>query len=103
MIKTPVETPNPETAIRVSISEASRLFGVNPRTIRRAIKNNELRYIVVRNRYKILFSSLVAWSQSRATVQHKCDKLGIGQWVQMWKIQNTLYSPRPPKSPTSST
>lgn len=87
-----------EAIIRVSISEASRLFGVNSRTIRRAIKNKELRYIVVRNRYKILFSSLVSWSQSRATVQHKRDRLGIGQWVQTWKIQNTLYSPRPPKN-----
>ena len=97
MNKPAPEPQDQEAAIRVSISEASRLFGVNPRTIRRAIKDKELRYIVVRNRYKILFSSLVSWSQSRITVQHKRDQLGIGQWVQTWKIQNTLYSPRPPK------
>lgn len=92
------EAKQSEAAVRVSISEASRLFGVNPRTIRRAIKGQELRYIVVRNRYKILFSSLVIWSQTRVTVQRKRDQSGIGQWVQTWKIQNTLYSPRPPKS-----
>ena len=39
--------------IRVSISEAARLFGVNPQTIRRAIKANEITYVVVANRYKI--------------------------------------------------
>jgi len=34
-------------SIRISISEASRLFGIDQKTIRRAIKAQELRYIVV--------------------------------------------------------
>lgn len=84
--------------VRVSIQEAARLFGVNPRTIRRAIQRQELRYIIVRNRYKISFASLVSWSQANVTVQHKRDRVGIGQWVQQWKIRNTRYSPRPPEA-----
>ena len=83
--------------IRVSISEAARLFGVNPRTIRRAIQHQELRYIVVRNRYKILFSSLVNWSQERPTILRRRNERGIGQWIEKWKIHNTLYSPRAPE------
>lgn len=82
--------------IRVSVSEAARLFGVNPRTIRRAMTTGTVRYIVVRGRYKIAFASLVSWSQSQTTVRRKRDVAGIGQWVDQWKIRNTLYSPRPP-------
>ena len=79
--------------IRVSISEAARLFGVNPQTIRRAIKANEITYVVVANRYKINFESLVKWSQAKTTVKNKSEKHGIGQYVDKWKINNTLYSP----------
>lgn len=89
---------NIDQSLRVSVGEAARLFGVNPRTVQRAIKENKLRYIVVKNRYKILFSSLVSWSQSAIKIQNKRDTLGVGQWVEKWKMKNTLYSPRPPKT-----
>lgn len=84
---------NPKEIIRVSISEAARLFGVNPQTIRRAIKDNEITYVVVANRYKINFESLVKWSQRKTTVKNKSEKYGIGQYVDKWKIHNVLYSP----------
>jgi excisionase family DNA binding protein len=84
--------------IRVSISEASRLFGVHQRTIRRAITTGELRYIVVRGRYKIQFESLVNWSQRSSAARTKRDTEGIGQWVSQWKIRNPKYSPRAPQT-----
>ncbi|RMD52151.1 helix-turn-helix domain-containing protein [Candidatus Parcubacteria bacterium] len=83
----------PSTPVRVSVSEAAKLFGVSTRTIRRAIANQEVSYIVVHGRYKINFESLVKWSQSSTTVRKKRDKAGIGQFVEKWKIRNTLYSP----------
>jgi excisionase family DNA binding protein len=83
------------TPIRVSVSEAARLLGINPITIRRAISNQELRYIVVRGRYKISFESLIKWSQKRPLVKYKMENKGIGQYVEKWKIKNTLYSPNP--------
>lgn len=86
-----------EQTVRVGISEASRLFGVSEKTIRRALQSGELRYIIVRNRYKISFQSLVAWSQKSIQIQRKRDMRGIGQWVTHWKIKNTKYSPRLPK------
>jgi excisionase family DNA binding protein len=86
-----------DTAVRVSISEASRLFGVNPRTIRRAIASGEVRYIIVRNRYQLHFESLLRWSQRHVTIQHKRDARGIGQWVDQWKIRNPKFSPRTPE------
>ncbi len=86
---------SPNNVIRVSVSEASRLFGIDQRTIRRALKNQELRYVVVRNRYKINFESLLKWSQQKATVKNKLATKGIGQYVDHWKIKNKLYSPNP--------
>ncbi len=90
-----METPDsqPKEIVRVSVSEAARLFGVSTQTIRRAIKAQEITYVVVANRYKINFESLVKWSQEKTTVKNKSDKRGIGQYVDRWKISNTLYSP----------
>lgn len=84
---------DPKEIIRVSVSEAARLFGVNPQTIRRAIQAQEITYVVVAGRYKINFESLVKWSQSKTTVKNKSNTRGIGQFVGKWKISNTLYSP----------
>ena len=81
--------------IRVSISEAARLFGVNAQTIRRAIRSQEVTYVVVAGRYKLNFESLVKWSQRHTTVKNKLQNRGIGQYVDKWKIKNPLYSPNP--------
>jgi excisionase family DNA binding protein len=81
--------------IRVSVSEAARLFGVSTRTIRRAIAEGEVTYVVVRGRYKINFESLIRWSQRRPAVRNKLSREGIGQFVDQWKIRNRLYSPNP--------
>jgi len=86
-------TDQPKEIVRVSISEAARLFGVNAQTIRRALKNDEITYIIVAGRYKINFESLVKWSQNKTTVKKKSKKFGIDQYVDKWKISNTLYSP----------
>ena len=81
--------------IRVSISEAAKLLGINQATIRRAIKDQAVRYIVVQGRYKINFESLVAWSQKKPHVNNKMNERGIGQYVEKWKIKNIKYSPNP--------
>ncbi len=85
--------PETKEIIRVSISEAARLFGVSQQTIRRAIKDREITYIVVAGRYKLNFESLLKWSQAKTTVRNKANTHGIGQYVDQWKINNTLYSP----------
>lgn len=88
--------------IRVSVSEAARLFGVNPLTIRRAIKDQEITYVVVAGRYKVNFESLVKWSQLHTTIKNKLNNRGIGQFVDKWKIKNPLYSPNPKSLPKPS-
>jgi excisionase family DNA binding protein len=84
-----------KSAIRLSVSEASKVFGVSQRTIRRAIKAAEITYVVVQGRYKINFESLLRWSQRTTTVKNKRDAKGIGQYVDQWKISGKLYSPNP--------
>ena len=81
--------------IRVSVSEAARLFGVDPHTIRRALSREELRYIVVQGRYKINFESLLNWSQNRTSVKNKFNQKGLGQYVDQWKIKNKKFSTDP--------
>ena len=84
-----------ENIIRVSVSEAGQLFGVSSKTIRQAIKTDNLRYIVVRGRYKINFISLVEWSQKSTRRSNLLKNKGLGQYVNQWKISNKKYSPNP--------
>ena len=84
---------NKKEIVRVSVSEAARLFGVSDKTIRKALAANELTYIVVRGRYKINFESLVKWSQKSTRRKNQLAQNGIGQFVTDWNITNTKYSP----------
>jgi excisionase family DNA binding protein len=81
--------------IRLSVSEAAKLFGVSSQTVRRAISDGLVNYVVVQNRYKISFESLVKWSQASAHVKNKSEAKGIGQFVGAWKITNKKFSPNP--------
>lgn len=82
-----------KSPIRVSVSEAAKLFGVSSKTIRDALKKQEIKYIVVQGRYKINFESLVEWSQSTPNRLIKRDQDGIGKYVNQWRIRNKLFSP----------
>ncbi|MFA5047521.1 MAG: helix-turn-helix domain-containing protein [Patescibacteria group bacterium] len=84
-----------KATIRLTISQAANLFGVSQKTIRRAIQDQEILYIVVRGVYKINFESMLKWSQSRVKIKNKLEKQGIGQYVEKWKIKNRLFSPNP--------
>lgn len=81
--------------IRLSVSEAAKIFGLSAQTIRRAIREQEIRYVVVRGRYRIGFESLLDWSQRHTTTRNKLERKGVGQYVDRWKIRNKLYSPNP--------
>ena len=65
-------------SIRLSISEAAKLFGISPKTIRRAIQDGEVNYIVVRGRYRVNFDNILKWSQKRPTTKNKLDQKGVG-------------------------
>ena len=96
-------TTNQETPIRLSISEAAKLFGVSMVTLRRAIKLGELPYVVVRGRYQLSFDTVLKWSQASQRTQKKLVQAGVGQYVSQWKISNPLFSPNPKKIQKRST
>ena len=81
--------------VRVTVSEASKLFGITEKTIRTAIKQGNLQYVVVRGRYKLNFDSLLSWSQKSTRRRNKRDSQGIGRYVGQWKIKNKKFSPNP--------
>jgi len=73
-----------ETTIRLSVSEAAKLFGISQRTVRRALQDQVIEYVLVQGRYKIHFESLLLWSHTTTTVRNKRDRKGIGQYVKDW-------------------
>ncbi len=86
----------PPSPIRLTVSEAARLFGTSTKTIRQALRLGEITYIVVRGRYKINFSSMLKWSQISTRRQNMLKKQGLGQFVEQWKIRNKKFSPQWP-------
>ena len=81
--------------MRISVSQAANLFGITEKTVRSAIKQGKLDYVVVRNRYKINFDSLLEWSQKSTRRRNQRDTKGLGKFVGQWKIKNKKYSPNP--------
>lgn len=73
--------------IWVSVSEAAALGGVQHKTIRRAIKNEQsLRYRIVKNRYQIEIGSLILFLHKNKKLQNKLRDNGLGQYVKEWNI-----------------
>jgi len=68
----------------LSVSEASKIGGVQTKTIRRAIKK-DLKYKIVGNRYSINFKSLIDYLHRNTKLKNKLNEHGIGQWVKEWK------------------
>ena len=87
----------PNLPIRISVSEASRLFGLSGKTVRQAIRAGAVTYVVVRGRYRLSFASVLAWSQASTRRRHALEREGLGRFVEQWKIRNKKYSPRPPE------
>lgn len=77
---------SPIPFIRVSVSEAAKLFGLSDKTVRTAIKNKDIKYIVINGRYKINFESLLAWTQLSLRRQNKLQRHGIGKYVKQWDM-----------------
>ncbi|MFH1867074.1 MAG: hypothetical protein ABIJ81_03265 [Patescibacteria group bacterium] len=88
---------NNQQHIRLSVSEAGKLFGVSTKTIRQALQSGQVTYIVVRGRYKLNFESLLKWSQTTNRRRQQLSSQGLGRYVDNWKINNRKYSPRPPE------
>lgn len=68
-----------------SVSEAAKLGGVQPKTIRRAIRSGAIKYKVAKNRYAIDFPSVLSYLKTKTKLRNKLNQLGIGRLVEKWK------------------
>jgi len=69
----------------LSVSQAAKLFGVEQKTIRRAIKDHQINYIVQENRYNIEMGSLLKWAHAKTKLYNKLNEYGVGKFVKEWK------------------
>lgn len=69
----------------LTISQAALLFGVEQKTIRRAIKSHEVAYLVENNRYTVEMGSLIAWAAKSKKLSNKLRLHGVGKFVEQWK------------------
>jgi len=65
-----------------SVSSSAKIGGVDPKTIRRAIKSNPnlLKYKIVKDRYKIELGSLLSFLSRNTKLKNKLNKNGLGQY-----------------------
>ncbi|MBI4134486.1 MAG: helix-turn-helix domain-containing protein [Candidatus Sungbacteria bacterium] len=90
-----MNNPQDHIPVRVTVSEAAKLFGVTERTVRAAIKRGDVQYVVVLGRYRINFDGLLSWSQKSTRRRNQRDSKGIGRYVGQWRIKNKKFSPNP--------
>jgi excisionase family DNA binding protein len=81
----PLIEKNIKNPLWLSVSEAAKLGGVQTKTIRRAIKSNNLRYKIFGNRYLINLESLIAFSYTKRKLMNKLNEHGLGQYIEKWE------------------
>jgi len=69
----------------MSVSEAAKTGGVQTKTIRRAIKSNQISYKVIGNRYLVNLDSLIHFLYTKTKLKNKLKEFGIGQYVKEWE------------------
>ncbi len=83
--ETTILTQSVDNIIWLSVSESSKMVGVQNKTLRRAIKLNRIKYKVVNNRYSLDFQSLISYMLSTTKLKNKLNQHGIGQYIKLWK------------------
>lgn len=78
-ITSPEKINNP---LWFSVSSSAKLAGVDPKTIRRALKNDSgLSYKIVKDRYKIELGSLLEFLNKSTKLKNKLKNNGLGQYL----------------------
>lgn len=64
-----------------SVSSSAKIGGVDPKTIRRALKSDSgLKYKIIKDRYKIELGSLLSFLSKNTKLKNKLNKNGLGQY-----------------------
>ncbi len=84
LLEPPIEALYP---LWLSVSEAAKVAGLQTKTIRRGLDSGMLKFQVIRNRYRIDFSTLVTWLLKNIKLRNKFIHNGLGQYVDKWKTK----------------
>ncbi|BFD25054.1 MAG: hypothetical protein JST_000374 [Candidatus Parcubacteria bacterium] len=69
-----------------SVSASANLGGVDPKTIRRAIKKSpDLKYKIINDRYRIELGSLLRYLNANRKLKNKLYEQGLGQYYHNWE------------------
>lgn len=80
--------------IWLSVSEAAKLGGVSDKTIRRALKlDNLLKFKIVKNRYAIDLASLFSFLQKDLKLENKFKTQGLGQYSESLEKKQNKNNP----------
>lgn len=70
------------TPLWFSVSSSAKIGGVDPKTIRRALKSDSgLKYKIIKDRYKIELGSLLIFLNKNTKLRNKLNKNGLGQYL----------------------
>jgi|GEM_PF-2451746 len=70
----------------LSIKDCEVLSGISKVSIRKAIKEKEINYILEDGKYKISFKELLKWCYSSTRRKNVFNSQGIGRYVNEWNI-----------------
>ena len=80
----PITKQTTSEILWLSVSQVSKLVGVQHKTIRRAIKANKIKYKIVKDRYNIDFFSVIIYMHTNTKLQNKLYQNGIGRYIKEW-------------------
>lgn len=82
---TPLLLKKIKNPLWMSVSEAAKVGGVQTKTIRRAIKSNQISFKVIGNRYLVNLDSLIHFLYTKTKLTNKLKEFGIGQYIKEWE------------------
>lgn len=69
-----------------SVSASANLGGIDPKTVRRAIKKSpDLKYKIIKDRYHVELGSLLQYLSMNKKLKNKLYEQGLGQYYRLWE------------------
>ncbi len=77
--------PQQDNNLLLSIKDCEILSRISKVSIRKAIKEKEINYVLENGKYKISFTELLKWCYSSTRRKNVFNTQGIGKYVNEWK------------------
>ncbi len=81
-----IEQRQQSSELLLSIKDCEVLSSISKVSIRKAIKEKEINYILENGKYKIPFKELLKWCYSSTRRKNVFNNQGIGKYVKEWNV-----------------